>query len=324
MKKLTFCSAITEALDEEIARDSSVYILGEDMVEGGGFGQATGLFKKYGFERVKNTPISETAILGTSVGAASLGMRPVPEIMFNNFMTVCWDELYNQLSKLRYMTGGQMTLPVTVRTVLGAGMSAAAHHSASMEGMFICMPGLKVVMPSTAYDAKGLLKASIRDDNPVLFLEHMALILDETTSDIPDEEYTVPLGKADIKREGSDVTVVATGLMVHRALAAAEKLQAKGISIEVVDPRTLVPLEKQVILNSVQKTSRLVVMTEETKTGSVAGEIAAIVAEEAFDSLDAPIKRVCAPDTSVPFNAAMEKFFMPDEEDLIKAVTEIT
>lgn len=323
MKKLTFCNAITEALDEELERDSSVYILGEDMEQGGGFGQIAGLFKKYGFERVKNTPISETAILGTSVGAAASGMRPVPEIMFNNFMVVCWGELYNQLSKLRYMTGGQMTLPVTIRTVLGAGLAAAAHHSASMEGMFICMPGLKVVMPSTPYDVKGLLKSAIRDDNPVLFLENMALLLDEATSEIPEEEYTIPLGKADIKREGSDVTVVATMLMVHRALAAAEKLQEKGISIEIIDPRTLVPLDKQTILDSVQKTGRLVVMTEETKTGGWAGEIAAIVAEEAFDSLDAPIKRVCAPDTSVPFSPVLEKFFMPDEENLIKAVTEI-
>ena len=324
MKELNLVEAIAEALGEEMERDPSVFLMGEDIgLSPSAFGQTKGLWQKYGFKRVKDTPISETAILGGAIGAAATGMRPVPEIMFNNFAGVCWDEMYNQLTKLRYMTGGQMKLPVTVRMVTGAGMSAAAQHSSSMQGMFMNIPGLKLVVPSTPYDAKGLLKSAIREDNPVIFFEHMSLLLSGPTSEIPEEEYTIPLGKADIKREGSDVTVVATMLMVHRALAAAEKLQERGISVEVIDPRTLVPLDKQAIINSVRKTGRLVIMDEETKTGSSAAEISAIVAEEAFDFLDAPIKRVCAPDTPVPFSPVLEKFFMPDEEDLIKAVTEI-
>ncbi|MFC1908040.1 alpha-ketoacid dehydrogenase subunit beta [Chloroflexota bacterium] len=323
MKKVTFLNAITEALDEELKRDPSVFLIGEDLFGGGGYGQALGLIEKYGPDRVIDTPISETAILGSSVGAAATGLRPVPEIMYDDFAGVCGDEIINQLAKLRYMTGGQIKLPVTVRMATGAGSCSAAQHSASMQGLFMSIPGLKIVTPATAYDAKGLLKSAIRDDNPILFLEHQFLLLSDEISEIPEEEYTIPLGKADIKKEGSDVTVVTIALMVHRALAAAEKLQEKGISIEVIDLRTLVPLDKQAVLDSVRKTGRLVVMTEEPKTGNSAAEISAIVAEEAFDSLDAPIKRVCAPDTPVPFSPVLEKFFMPDEEDLIKAVTEI-
>lgn len=324
MREITFNQAIAEALDEEMKLDPTVFIMGEDVgVYGGVLGQVAGLFNKYGPERVRDTPISETAIIGAAIGAAATGMRPVPEIMFCDFLGVPMDEILNQLTKMRYMFGGKAKLPVTIRTLCGAGLSAAAQHSMCLEGLLMSIPGLKIVLPSTPYDAKGLLKSAIRDDNPVIFFEHKMLILAGPKSKIPEEEYTIPLGKADIKREGSDVTVVATALMVHRALAAAAKLQEKGISLEVIDPRTIVPLDKQAIIDSVKKTGRLVIMTEESKTGSFASEIAAIVAEEAFDLLDAPIKRVNAPDTPVPFSPVLEKFYMPDEEDLIKAINEI-
>jgi pyruvate dehydrogenase E1 component beta subunit len=249
-------------------------------------------------------------------------MRPIAFLFFDDFLGVCGDELINQL-QMRYMFGGKVKLPLTITAYTGAGVGAAAQHSKSLHGLLMAIPGLRIVTPSTAYDAKGLLKSAIREDNPVIFLEHISLVSSGPTSEIPEEEYTIPLGKADVKREGSDVTVVAIGLMVHRALAAAAKLQEKGISIEVIDPRTLVPLDKQAIIDSVKKTGRLVIMDEEPKTGSAASEISATVAEEAFDFLDAPIKRVCAPDTPVPFSPVLEKFWMPDEEDLTKAVTEI-
>ena len=322
MREISFMKAINEAADEEMKRDSSVFVLGEDVGKawGGAYGDFVGLFDKYGAERVRETPISETAILGSAIGAAATGMRPIAYLYFVDFLGVCGDELINQL-QMRYMFGGKTKLPLTITAYSGAGVSSAHQHSKSLIGLWMAIPGLKVVTPSTPYDAKGLLKSAIREDNPVLFLEHKVLL--RLTGEVPDEEYTIPLGKADIKREGSDVTVVATAFMVNRALAAADKLQQKGISIEVVDPRTLVPLDKQTIIDSVKKTGRLVIMSEEPITGSAAGEISAIVAEEAFDSLDAPIKRVCAPDTPIPYSSVLEKFWMPDEEDLIKAVTEI-
>jgi len=324
MREITFRQAIAEALDEEMAKDPTVFILGEDVgIFGGILGQLAGLYDKYGPERVRDTPISETAIIGAAIGAAATGMRPVPEIMFSDFLGVPMDEILNQLTKMRYMFGGKAKLPVTIRTLTGGGISAAAQHSQCLEAIFMHIPGIMVVLPSTPYDAKGLLKSSIREDNPVMFLEHKKLIIDDIKSEIPEEEYTIPLGKADIKKEGSDVTVVATGLMVHRALAAGAKLQEKGISIEVIDPRTLVPLDKQAIIDSVKKTGRFVIMTEECKTASSAAEISAIIAEEAFHHLKAPIKRVNCPDTPVPFSPVLEKFYMPDEEGLIKAVIEI-
>lgn len=324
MREITFTQAITEALDEEMSRDPRVFLLGEDVgLYGGILGQTTGLYDKYGPDRVKDTPISETAIVGAAVGAAATGMRPVPEIMFCDFLGVPMDEILNQATKMRYMFGGKAKLPLVIRTLIGAGISAAAQHSQCLEAIFMHIPGIKIVIPSTPYDAKGLLKSAIRDDNPVLFFEHKLLILMPLKGEVPEGEYTIPLGKADIKRKGENVTVVATALMVHRALAAAAKLQEKGISIEVIDPRTLVPLDKQTIIDSVKKTGRLIIFTEECKTGSSAAEIAAIVAEEAFDHLDAPIKRVNAPDTPVPFSPVLEKFYMPDEAALIKAVNEI-
>ena len=325
MREITYTQAINEALDEELKRDPTVFIMGEDIGKhwGGALGELKGLFDKYGPKRIKDTPISETAILGGAIGAAVTGMRPVAYMYFADFLAVAGDEILNQLTKMKYMFGGKAKMPLTITCYSGAGVRAAAQHSQSLEGFFMSIPGLKIVSPSTPYDAKGLLKSAIRDDNPVMYFEHKALMLGESKGEVPEEEYTIPLGKADVKREGSDVTVVAIGLMVHRALAVASKLQEKGISIEVVDPRTVVPLDKQAIIDSVKKTRKLVIMDEEPKTGSVASEIAAIVAEEAFDFLRAPIKRVCAPDTPVPFSPVLEDFWMPDEDNLIKAITEI-
>lgn len=322
MKEITFTQAITEAVDEEMAKDPNVIVMGEDVRNWGGpLGELTGLYDKYG-ARVKDTPISETAILGSAIGAAATGLRPIAHIMFVDFCGVCGDELLNQL-QMRYMYGGKAELPLTIMSYCGAGISAAAQHSKTLYGWLMCIQGLKIVAAATPYDAKGLLKSAIRENNPVIFLEHKVLMFGTAKQEVPDEEYTIPLGKADIKREGSDVTVVALQLMVQRALAAAEELQQKGISIEVIDPRTLAPLDKETILKSVKKTGRLVVLSEEPITGSAAGEIAAIVADEGYDSLKAPIKRVCAPDTPIPFGANLEKFWMPDEGKLIKAVTDI-
>ncbi|MDP2918672.1 MAG: alpha-ketoacid dehydrogenase subunit beta [Dehalococcoidia bacterium] len=322
MKELRYNQAISEALDEEMARDPSVFIMGEDIGEhwGGPFGQFHGLAEKYGTKRIRETPISETAILGGAIGAAATGLRPIAAMMFVDFLGVSGDELLNQL-QMRYMFGGKIKLPLTIIAVTGAGAAAAAQHSKSLYGWLMNIQSLKIVAPATPYDAKGLLKTAIRDDNPVAFLTHK--MLGGMKGQIPEEEYTIPLGQADTKREGKDVTVVALALMVHRALNAAKKLEEQGISIEVIDPRTVKPLDKETIIQSVKKTGRLVIMDEEPKTGSWAGEVAAIIAEEAFDYLDAPIKRVCAPDTPIPFSPVLEKFWMPSEEALIKAVLEI-
>jgi len=323
MKEITYLKAMNEAVDEEMERDQTVFLIGEDVrAWGAPLGEFRGLFAKYGPERVLDTPISETAIMGAAIGAAQTGMRPIANIMFNEFLGVCMAEIINALCKTRYMVGGQVKMPVTIMSYSGAGISAAGEHSSCNEGLLMSIRGLKYVVPSTPYDAKGLLKSAIREDNPVLFSYHKSLVL-TGKGVIPEEEYVIPLGKADIKREGSDITVVATALMVHRALAAAEKLQEKGISIEVIDPRTLVPLDKQTIIDSVKKTGKLVIMNEDPKSASASSQISAVVAEEAFDYLNAPIKRVCAPDSPVPFSPPLEKIWMPDEEDLIKAVNEI-
>jgi len=325
MREITYLQAITEAVDEEMARDPTVFIMGEDIrAWGAPLGEFKGLFEKYGGERVRDTAISETAMLGATAGAAAMGMRPIVHIMFSEFLGVCMSDIRCVLTKTRYMTGGKTKFPATIMSYSGGGVSAAGEHSACPYGWLMAIPGLKIVAPATPYDAKGLIKSAIREDNPVQVLYHIKLIFDRLTGEVPEEEYTIPIGVADIKREGSDVTVVAVGLMVHRALAAANKLQEKGISLEIVDLRSLAPIDKQTIINSVKKTGRLVIMDEEPKTESASAEIAAIVAEEAFDLLDAPIKRVCAPDTPIPFSPTLEKAWMPDEEDLIKAVTEIT
>ena len=326
MKTITYMQAFNEAVDEEMARDKNVFVLGEDVGKfwGSAYGEYKGLYQKYGAERMRETPISETAIVGAAIGAAACGMRPIAVVMFSDFLGVPGDEILNQLTKMRYMFGGILKLPVVITSYSGAGLQAAAQHSKNLEGMLMSIPGLKIISPATPYDVKGLMKSAIRDDNPVLFLLRQLLLVSGFSGEIPEEEYLIPLGKADIKREGSDVTIVAIGNMVQRALDYAQKAQeTQNISMEVIDLRTIIPLDKEAILNSVKKTGKLIIMDEEPKTGSVASEIAAIVSEEALDSLDAPIKRVCAPDTPVPFSPVLEKAWMPDEENLDIAVKEI-
>jgi len=323
MRKITYRDALREALREEMAKDNNIFIIGEDVGRywKGAFKVTKGLAEEFGDERVRDTPISESAIVGVAAGAAITGMRPVAEIMFGDLSTLAMDQIANQAAKLRYMFGGQTSVPMVIRMPFGAGVNIAAHHSQSLEAWFMHTPGLKIAMPSTPYDAKGLLKTAIRDDNPVMFFEHKLLYPIE--GPVPEEEYTVPFGVADVKRDGKDVTLVATLYMVHKALAAAERLTKQGVDLEVIDPRTLIPLDKKTLINSVKKTGRVVIVTEDCKTGGASAEIAAIVAEEALDYLDAPIKRVAEPDTPIPFSPPLEQFVLPDEERIIKAVKEI-
>ena len=325
MREINFRQAIGEALAEEMERDPTVFILGEDVGKMGGLmGEIGDLYKKYP-DRVRDTPLSEAAILGAAIGAAITGLRPIPQMRFVDFLGVAWDEILNGMTKMRYMFGGKIKVPLTMTALSGAGRRSAAQHSQSLEGMLMSMPGLKIVLPSNAYDAKGLLKTAIRDDNPVMFFEHKLLMWTGPKSEVPEEEYLIPFGQAEIKREGNDVTVVATAYMVQRALNTAEKLQQeRGISLEVIDPRTLVPFDKQTVLESVKKTGRIVIFTEECQTGSFAAQIAAIVADEAFHYLVAPIKRVNAPDTPVPYGVVLEDFWMPNEEKLLQAINEVT
>ena len=322
MKEIRYVRAINEALREEMLRDPNVFIIGEDLGAGGGSFSATrGLLSEFGAKRVVDAPLSEAAFVGMALGAAMTGLRPIVEIMFMDFLTVCMDQLVNQIAKARYMFAGQFQIPITIRTPGGAGTNAGAHHSACLEAWFAHVPGLKVVMPSAAYDAKGLLKSSIRDNNPVIFIEHKGLYA--RNFEIPEEEYTLPLGKADIKREGKDVTVVATGKMVFEAIKAADELAEEGISLEIVDLRTISPLDKETILKSVRNTGKVVIAQEAVKTGGFGAEIASIVTEEAFDHLDAPIKRVGAPFTPVPFSKPLENFYLPKSEDIIKAIRDM-
>jgi pyruvate/2-oxoglutarate/acetoin dehydrogenase E1 component len=323
MKEITYRDALREALREEMRKDKTVFLLGEDIGRywGGAFKVTNGLAEEFGDERVRDTPISESTIVGAAVGAAITGMRPVAEIMFGDLTALAMDQIANQAAKIRYMFGGQAIAPMVVRTPFGAGVNIASHHSQSLEAWFMHVPGLHIAVPSTPYDAKGLLKTAIRSDNPVFFCEHKLLY--PVKGMIPEEEFLVPFGKADVKRDGRDVTIFATMFMVHKALAAAEQLAKSGVNAEVVDPRTLAPLDKAAILASVKKTGRLVVVSEDTKTAGVSAEIAAIVAEEAIDYLDAPIKRVAEPDTPIPFSPPLESFVIPDEKRIIKAVKEI-
>ena len=322
MPNMTFAQALNDAHKVEMERDPNIYVAGEDVgVYGGIFGVTAGLLDQFGDKRVKDTPITESAIVGTAVGAATVGLRPVIELMFVDFIGVALDQLYNQAAKMKYMFGGKAKIPMVMRASCGAGIGAAAQHSQSLEALFMHLPGLKVVMPSTPYDAKGLLIEAIRDDNPVVFLEHKLLYALE--GEVPDGTYTIPFGQVDIKREGKDVTVVATAKMVHTALSAAEKLAADGISVEVVDPRTLCPLDEEGIIESVKKTHRLVIVHEEVKFAGSGAEISAMVAEKAFDYLDAPILRVAAPFCPVPFSAPLEQAFIPDEKQIIEAVRKV-
>jgi acetoin:2,6-dichlorophenolindophenol oxidoreductase subunit beta len=322
MAEMRYLEALRDALRIEMNRDPNVYIVGEDVgTYGNVFGVTKGLIDEFGPKRVRDTPITESAIMGCAVGSAAAGLRPVCEIMYVDFIGVALDQLYNQAAKMRYMFGGKITIPMVMRSACGAGRGAAAQHSQSLESWFMHVPGLKVVMPSTPADAKGLLITAIRDDNPVVFLEHKLLY--NTKGEVPEGEYTIPFGKADIKREGTDVTVVATARMVHYALKAAETLASEGINIELVDPRTLSPLDEDTILESVRKTHRLVIFHEEVKFAGSGAEIAAMVAEKAIDYIDAPILRVGAPFCPVPFAPSLENEYIPSEEKLIDAVKSV-
>jgi len=323
LREITFLEAINEALCQEMRRDPDVILLGEDVgIFGGCFGQTKGIIEEFGPERVIDTPISESAFIGASAGAAATGLRPVAEIMFVDFFGVCMDQIYNQLGKARYMFGGKLKIPLTIRTTIGAGLSAAAQHSQCLYSIFAHVPGLKVIIPSTPSDAKGLLATAIRDDNPTLYLEHKALY--GLKGPVPSEPYIIPLGKADVKKGGSDVTIVATAQMVSNALEAAQKLEEEKVSVEVIDPRTIVPLDKPTILGSVKKTGRLVIVDEDYERCGFASEVASIVASEAFYELDAPIKKVVTPNVPVPFSPVLEKFVIPDSENIFKAVKEVT
>ncbi|MED4011159.1 alpha-ketoacid dehydrogenase subunit beta [Priestia aryabhattai] len=321
-REITFLEAVKEAMSQEMRQNEDVFILGEDIgVYGGAFGVTRGMIEEFGPERVRNTPISEAAIAGGAVGAALTGMRPILELQFSDFITIAMDQLVNQAAKTRYMFGGKGKVPMVVRTPAGSGTGAAAQHSQSLEAWMAHIPGLKVVQPSNAYDAKGLLKAAMDDDNPVIFYEHKLLY--RTQCDVPEEQYSIPLGKADIKREGKDVTIVATAIMVHKALEAAVELEKEGIDVEIIDPRTIVPLDEEAIIESVKKTGRLIVVHEAVKRGGFGGEIASMIAEsEAFDYLDSPIKRLGGLAVPIPYNPTLEKAVIPQVPDIIEAVKE--
>ncbi|MEM7540681.1 MAG: alpha-ketoacid dehydrogenase subunit beta [Pseudomonadota bacterium] len=327
-RKITYQQAINEALDQEMARDETVVVLGEDVVGGEGaggemdawggvLGLTKGLYGKYG-DRIMDTPISESAFVGAAVGAATSGLRPVCELMFIDFMGVCFDQIFNQAAKFRYMFGGKAETPVVIRTMFGAGFRAAAQHSQALYPVFTHIPGLKVVVPSSPYDAKGLLIEAIRDNDPVIFCEHKVLYTVE--GDVPEESYTVPFGEANIVREGDDVTIIALGRMVHHAMEAAEMLQGDGISCEVVDPRTTSPLDEETILESVENTGRVVVVDEATPRCNIATDISAFIAQKAFGDLEAPIEMVTAPHTPVPFAGALEDLYIPGADAIAEAV----
>lgn len=322
MAKKTYLQALNEALRQEMERDENVFIIGEDVGQFGGcFGVTQGLFDTFGEARVMDTPITESVIVGAAAGAAASGLRPVAELMFVDFIGVALDQLFNQAAKMRFMFGGKAKVPMVLRMPQGAGIGAAAQHSQSLEAWFMHIPGIKVVIPSTPYDAKGLLISAIRDDNPVVFLEHKLLYGLE--GEVPEESYAIEFGKADVKREGSDVTVVATSLMVQTALAAAEVLEKDGISVEVVDPRCLQPLDGAAIIASVEKTHALVVANEAVTFAGPGAEIAALVAEQALDFLDAPIRRVGAPFAPVPFSPPLEQAYIPGVDAIVAAVKSI-
>ena len=322
MRQISFSEATLEAMTEEMQRDSKVFIMGEDIAaQGGIFGQFKGLPQKFGKDRGLDTPISETAIVGAGVGAAMAGMRPVVDMHFADFIGVCMDEILNQMAKARYMFGGQCSMPLVLRAPDGIIRSAAAQHSQSLEAFFLHIPGIKVVIPSNPADAKGLLKAAIRSEDPVLYFEHKGLF--PLKGPVPEGEHIVPIGKAAVSREGSDVTLVSYSMMMHRVLEAAEALEKEGISAEVIDLRTISPLDMETIYKSVAKTHRLVVVHEAVRTGGVGAEIAARVAEEMMDDLDAPIRRLGAPFVPVPFSPSLERLVKITPEQICQAVREI-
>lgn len=322
MRNITFSEATLEAMREEMERDPAVFVLGEDIARQGGiFGQFKGLPDQFGTERVIDTPISETAIVGAGLGAALTGCRPVIDMHFADFLGVAMDEVFNQIAKVRYMFGGQTAVPLVLRAPDGLVRSAAAQHSQSIEAWFMHIPGLKVVIPSNPEDAKGLLKAAIRDENPVLYFENKDLF--RQSGPVPDGDYLTPIGKARLCREGTDLTIVTYSIMVAKAMAAAEQLAERGISAEVIDLRTIAPLDREAILASVRKTRRLMVVHEAPKIGGVGAEVAALVAEEAIEHLDGPILRLGLKHVPVPFSPPMERFVVPQVEDIVGAAVSL-
>lgn len=333
-RKLSMSEAINEAMKLAMRKDENVILLGEDVAGGaeidhlqddeawgGVLGVTKGLVQEFGRERILDTPISEAAYIGAAMGAAATGLRPVAELMFNDFIGCCLDQVLNQGAKFRYMFGGKAEVPVTIRTTHGAGFRAAAQHSQSLYALFTSIPGLKVVVPSNPYDAKGLLLAAIEDNDPVIFFEDKTLY--NMKGEVPEGYYTIPLGKADVKREGTDLTIVAIGKQVNTALIAADQLSHKGIDVEVVDPRSLSPFDEETILSSVEKTNRLIVIDEANPRCSIATDIAALVADKGFDMLDAPIKRITAPHTPVPFSPPLEDIYLPTPQKVIEVVSEL-
>lgn len=328
MPELNYAEALRMALDEELARDERVFLMGEDIGnwgQGGGiFGVTRGLLPKYGKERVRDTPISEEGFVAIGVGAALTGMRPVVELMYVDFIALAMEPIVNQAAKLRYMFGGKARVPLVIRAQEGTGRGTAAQHSQSLEAWFAHIPGLKVAMPSTPYDAKGLLKTAIRDDNPVIFLEHKLLYLDaKLRMEVPEEDYTIPFGVADVKRAGRHVTVVGIHTLVHKAIEAAGILAKEGVELEVIDPRTVSPLDVETIVTSVRKTNHLLICHEAYERGGIGGDIAMQVMDEVFDFLDAPIMRLGGKHCPVPYNATLERLQAPQTEDIVAAVRKL-
>jgi pyruvate/2-oxoglutarate/acetoin dehydrogenase E1 component len=319
MPEITYREAVKQALREELQNDERVFMLGEDIAEfGGTFKVSLGLLEEFGSRRIRNTPLSESAILGAAIGAAATGLIPIAEIMYGDFLAVALDQVVNQAAKMRFMFGGKLSLPLTIRTTMGGRRSAAAQHSQCLEAWFMHVPGLKIALPSNPHDAKGLLKSAVRDPNPTLVFENKMLY--NTKGDVPEEPYLVPWGQARIVREGTDVTVVALSDMVDFCVKAAETLAQEGISVELIDPRTLAPLDINTIVESVEKTGRLVVAHEACVTGGVGAEIASQVAYRALDYLAAPIERVGAKDAPIPFSPILEREILPDDQDIVEAV----
>ena len=322
MRELTYADALREALREEMLRDPNVILLGEEIgVFQGVYKVTRGLLEEFGPERVRDTPISEAAIAGAAVGLALTGLKPVAEIMYMDFLPICMDQLATQAAKMRFMSGGQLKVPLVLRTQYSLGRQHGSQHSQFTPAWFLQVPGLKIVLPSNPHDAKGLLKSSIRDPNPVLFLE--SGLLYRTKGPVPEEEYTIPLGQAEVKRAGDDITILGISRQVGEALTAATKLEQTGISVEVIDIRTLQPLDVKTIVESVKKTSRLIIASDDVKTGGVGAEISASVSENAFGYLDAPIARIACPDTPIPFSPPLEQLYMPNADKIIETARSI-
>ncbi len=328
---LTTSKAIAEAISQEMERDPNVFVMGEDIgTYGGIFGATEGLLAKHGPERIMDTPISETAFIGAAVGAAVSGMRPIAELMFVDFFGVCMDQIYNHMAKIHYMSGGNLKVPMVLTMAIGGGYGDASQHSQTLFGTFAHLPGMKIVVPSTPYDAKGLMISAIRDDNPVLYMFHKGVMglgwmtpNPRATADVPEAPYTIPIGKADVKREGRDLTIVTLSLMVHRALDAAEDLAKDGIEAEVLDLRSVVPLDREAIVASVKKTKRLLVVDEDYTSFGLTGEVITSVVEGAFDHLDAPPMRLAYPDVPIPYSRPLEEFCLPDREKIAAAAKKL-